>query len=104
MELLELKGDNDLHQRFKETFLLEFYKSLPREDYPQILKQERNSFSIFGSTYLCEQLFSRMKYAKSKAQSRLTNEHLQLSLRVATSQILPDIENMVKNVNVQNSH
>ena len=65
MELLELKGDNDLHQRFKETSLLEFYKSLPREDYPQILKQARNFISIFGSTYLCEQLFSRMKHAKS---------------------------------------
>ena len=104
MELLELQGDNNLHQRFKETSLLEFYKLLPREEYPQILKQARNYISIFGSTYLCEQLFSRMKHVKSKTKSRLTNEHLQLSLRVATSEILPDIENLVKNVNVQKSH
>ena len=104
MELLELKGDNALHQRFKETSLVEFYKSLPREDYPQILKQARNYISIFGSTYQCEQLFSRMKHAKSKTKSRLTNEHLELSLRVATSQILPDIESIVKKMNVQKSH
>ena len=103
MELLELQGDNNLHQSFKETSLLEFYKSLPREDYPQILKQARNFISIFGSTYVCEQLFSKLKHVKSKTKSRLTNEHLQFSLRVATSQILPDIENMVKNVNVQKS-
>ena len=29
--------------------------------------------SYFGSTYLCEETFSRMKYVKSKFRTRLTN-------------------------------
>ena len=88
---------------FKESTLLEFYKSLSKEDYPEILKLARNFTSIFASTYVCEQLFSRMKYIKSKNKSNLTGEHLLCNLRVATSQISPNIENLVKNMNVHKS-
>ncbi|XP_068219419.1 uncharacterized protein [Palaemon carinicauda] len=34
---MELQGDYNLHQRFKETSLLEFFKFLPMDEYPQIL-------------------------------------------------------------------
>ena len=104
MELLELQGSDDLRIRFKETTLLEFYKSLPKEDYPEILKLARSFISIFASTYVCEQLFSRMKHIKSRNKSKLTDEHLLCNLRVATSQISSNIDNLVKNMNVQKSH
>ena len=104
MEFLELQGTNDLQLRFKETTLLEYYKSLPKEDYRQILKLNGNVICIFGSTYVCEQLFSRMKHIQSKTKSRLTDEHLHYNLRVATSESSPNIENVVKNMNVQKPH
>ena len=45
-----------------------------------------------------------MKCIKSKNKSKLTDEHLLCNLRVAASQISPNIENLVKNTNVQKSH
>lgn len=36
----------------------------------------RGMVSIFGSNYICEQTFSRMKYAKSKYRSTLSHERL----------------------------
>ena len=47
MDLLELQGSDNLKLRFKGTTLLEFYKSLPKEDYPEILKLARNFISFF---------------------------------------------------------
>jgi len=44
----------------------------------------------FGSTYICEQLFSRRKCRKSKISSKSSVEHLENSLRIATTSIEPD--------------
>ena len=38
--------------------------------------------SIFGSTYLCEQVFSIMNYIKSKHRSRLIDESLQSCMKI----------------------
>jgi len=46
---------------------------------------------IFGSTYLCEQFFSKMNIIKSRYKSRLTDENLNMHSRVATSSVRPDI-------------
>ena len=40
---------------------------------------------MFGSTYVSEQFFSSMKANKSVIRLRLTDGHLQATLRVATS-------------------
>jgi len=45
---------------------------------------------LFGSTYNCEQPFSRMKYRKNKISSKITDEHLETSLRTAIISIKPD--------------
>ena len=41
--------------------------------------------AMFGSTYVCEQFFSSMKIKKSVLRSRLTDEHLQATLRLVSS-------------------
>ena len=51
---------------------------------------------LFGSTYLCESVFSRMKFAKSKTRSVLTDTNLQNTLRITTSQLPIGIKNIVK--------
>jgi len=48
--------------------------------------------SLFAITYLREQMFSRMKNVKSKTRTRITNTHLENSLRTASYQIKADID------------
>ena len=48
--------------------------------------------SLFGITYLCEQVYSRMKNVKSKTRTRITNTHLENPLRIASYQIKADID------------
>uniref|UniRef100_H2YR08 HAT C-terminal dimerisation domain-containing protein n=1 Tax=Ciona savignyi TaxID=51511 RepID=H2YR08_CIOSA len=83
MELIELQGNDDLKRDMKDYSLLEFYKRLPEESFPKIKDLARKKMSLFGSTYICEQLFTKMKHTKSKTRSRLTDCHLENSLRVA---------------------
>ena len=52
--------------------------------------------SLFGSTYLCEQVFSRMNHVKSPVRSLLSDSHMENSLRIATSSILPNIANLLE--------
>ena len=52
--------------------------------------------SLFGSTYICEPLFTKMKHTKSKTRSRLTDCYLENSLRVAASSIALKIDMLVK--------
>lgn len=46
----------------------------------------------FGSMHFCEQLFSSMKHTKSKIASKISEETLENSLRIATTDIEPDID------------
>jgi len=41
-------------------------------------------FTLFGSTYIFEQTFTRINYVKCSERSRLTDEHLHL-LRIGVS-------------------
>jgi hypothetical protein len=52
--------------------------------------------SFFGSTYICEQFFSKMKAVKRKSRNRVVDGTLESRLRVATSHICPDKENLVE--------
>ena len=101
MELIELQGNEDLRREMRDYSLLEFYKNLSKEAFPRITDFARKKMSLFGSTYMCEQLFTKMKHAKSKTRSRLTNHHLQNNLRVAISSNSPNIETLVENHQAQ---
>lgn len=52
---------------------------------------------MFGTTYLCEQVFSVMSRNKTKLRSRLTHKHLNHILKLAATQdVTPDIDALVK--------
>ena len=51
--------------------------------------------TIFGSTYVCEQTFSRMKHLKSPIRSRLTDEHLHHLLWLAVTNMEPNIDHLI---------
>jgi hypothetical protein len=107
MECIELQSDIQLKEKFDHVSLLDFYKIyeyLPREKYPSLHNHALFMSSLFGSTYICEQLFSRMKYTKNKTRTKISDEHLENSLRIATTSIEPNIDSLVSQKQCQTSH
>jgi hypothetical protein len=66
LELIDMQCDDVMKGVFDPSNLLAFYKSLPEEKYPLLKKQAQHLVSMFASTYICEQTFSRMKIQKSR--------------------------------------
>ncbi|XP_012554783.2 general transcription factor II-I repeat domain-containing protein 2 [Hydra vulgaris] len=105
MELIELQNNKDLKDAYKDVELLELYKKYMNiEVYPHLCKHAMKYFSLFGSTYICEQFFSRMKHVKSEQRHRLKDEHLTDTLRISSSTIKADIDQLCKNKQCQVSH
>ena len=102
MELIELQNNKGLKEAYKEVELLEFYKKyMSIEVFPHLCRHAIKYFSLFGSTYNCEQLFSKMKHVKTEQRNRLTDEHLNNSLRIASSNIKADIDHLCKKNSVK---
>ena len=85
MELAELQSDTILKQKHASVRIPKFYSLLSRERFSRLLSATARIIVMFGSTYVCEQFFSSMKANKSVIRSWLTDEHLQATLRVPTS-------------------
>ena len=96
LELIDLQADAELAEHFKSGSLLDFYSSLKEENFPNIRRHAQKMLVLFGSTYICEQTFSVMKFTKSRYRSSLTDEHLSAVLRISTSDIQPDFDSLVK--------
>ena len=77
LELIDLQIDESLKSKFHSESTAKFYKKhvLPSGKYKNILKNAKLMISLFGSTYTCEQLFSKMKYTKSHLRTRLCDDH-----------------------------
>ena len=101
MEVIDLQSDMDLKRAYASNDVVTFYKKYVCGKHPNL---EKHMISLFGSTYSCEQFFSRMKFTKSKHRSQLTNEQLASQLRVASSSFRADIDQMCKNRQYQVSH
>ena len=100
-----MQCDSNLKEKFGQVKLLDFYKSyVSKVKYPGIYNHALLMSSLFGSTYICEQVFSRMKNIKCKSRTRITDNNLESSLRVASSSISPDIQSLVTAKQCQVSH
>jgi hypothetical protein len=96
LKFIDLQCNEDLKGKFRDITLLEFFKLyLPGDKFPALRNHARQMTSLFGSTYLCEQFFSKMNIVKNTSRNRLDDEILESCLRVATSQICPDINILV---------
>ena len=60
--------------------------------------------SLFGSTYICEQLFVRMKHINSKIRTKISDEHLENSLGIASTSIKAGIDALISQLQCQTSH
>ena len=90
MELIDLQCNSVLKAKFrevsgKEDKLGQFLREL-NPSFPELSRMFKRTMCLFGSTYLCEKLFSN--FNKSKYRSRLTDDHLQAILRVSTASSL----------------
>ena len=105
IELIKPQSDDMLKAMYLSKPLLEFYRVyVSNEEFPNLRARALKWSSVFGSTYLCEQFFSKMNFTKSRYRSRLTDENLGMQLRVATSSVLPNIKRLVKQKSFQTSH
>ena len=105
MECIDMQCDSNLKDKFEQVSLLDFYKTyVSKEKYPGIYEHALLMSSLFGSTYICEQVFPRMKNIKCKSRTRITDNNLECFLGIASSSITPNIESLVSTKHCQLSH
>lgn len=92
-ELCTLQNDFSLKSRSEKG--VEFLKILNRSIYPNLRNFGLRIFSMFGSTYLCECSFSKMKNIKTDKRSSLNDATLSSLMRTSSSSIDIDIASLV---------
>ena len=96
LEIIDFQCDSDLKVKFATAGLDTFYQHL-LPGYPNLTALAAKVLCMFGTTYLCEQVFSVMNIKKTKLRSRLTNKHLNNILKLATTQdVMPNIYALVE--------
>ncbi|XP_075768584.1 general transcription factor II-I repeat domain-containing protein 2A-like [Pelodiscus sinensis] len=73
LEILDLQNDIVLKSCATDE---NFWNLIDQKKFPALKNVAYKIKSYFGSTYLCEVLFSTMNFIKSKYRSRLTDVHL----------------------------
>jgi hypothetical protein len=58
LEMIELQSSTVLKWKYKESSeIIEFWKCLPEEDFPELYNVAVKLVCRFGSTYICEKNF-----------------------------------------------
>lgn len=95
LEVIDLQNDDTLKTKFKGMDLTQFYEYLSENEYGQLKSYARGFISVFGSTYQCEKTFSKMKYTKSQYRSLLTDDHLQTTLIIGSTNFVPNYDEII---------
>ena len=104
LELLELQEDEGLKgPRRSGVSGLEFWKMIPDEKYPLTKECAKRLISIFGTTHVCESLFSTLKFIKSKYRSELTDDHLSELVRTELINYQPNFKQLTAKMNTRKS-
>uniref|UniRef100_H3AWY0 HAT C-terminal dimerisation domain-containing protein n=1 Tax=Latimeria chalumnae TaxID=7897 RepID=H3AWY0_LATCH len=103
LEIIELWEDDRLKSVLNQG-TLQFWNTVPKDKYPNIRRAALRLISMFGSTYLCESVFSVLKHVKSKHRSILTDAHLNKLLRLSTTEYTPNFKKIVESKDCQKSH
>ncbi|KAM9299514.1 general transcription factor II-I repeat domain-containing protein 2-like [Gastrophryne carolinensis] len=109
IELIDLQCNSELKAKFRDVSgkadkLGQFLRELP-PSFPELSRMFKQTMCLFGSTYLCEKLFSTLNFNKSKYRSRITDAHLQAVLRVSTaSSLTPNVARLCKTNSLMNDH
>lgn len=95
MEVIELQCDTVLKTKYDEIGIPEFYRYLSKSS-PTYRNHCAKILSMFGSTYVCEQLFSVMELSKTKFCSQLKDTRLNSVLHTELQNMRPDIDILVQ--------
>ena len=96
LEIIHLQCDTNMKEKFSSVGFGTYYQYL-LPGYPKLTSLAAKVLSMFGTTYLCEQVFSVMNLNKAKHRSRLTNTHLNdIGKFCCYSGLTPDIDAPVK--------
>ena len=107
MKLVELQCCDKLKSKFHANgvLLLDFYKHhLECEKYLYLINQAKKMTSMFGSTYVCKQLFSSMKITKIELRTRRDDSHLEDVMLRASSNLKPNLDILSDQKQHQASH
>ncbi|CAK9824116.1 General transcription factor II-I repeat domain-containing protein 2B [Anthophora retusa] len=106
LELIDLRCNRVLKAKYLQVNnILEFYKFLPQENFPHLHKNAARIIAMFGSMYLCEQLFSVLKRTKSVNRNCLSDYNTKCSLILGMCQsFVPNIRQLVERKRLQKSH
>lgn len=96
LELIELQSNNHLKQLFLNVPKLNFYKSLSKVSFPNLISHAQKISAMFTSSYISEQVFSTMNLRKNSIGNRLTDEHLASLYRINISQFKPQYKELLK--------
>ena len=94
MELIDLQSKSVLKDKFNSV--KKFFASLNETKFSNIRQLAQKMLVLFGSTYVCEQMFSVMKINKTRHRAQLTDEHLRAVLRISTTEMEPDFDVLTK--------
>jgi hypothetical protein len=91
IELIDMQTNDELKEAFHPNIREQFYKCLSDSKFPNIKRLATKMLTVFRSTYIVQQTFSRMKLIKSKFLTRMTNDHLHHWLRKSFTNLPTDI-------------
>ena len=91
-KLLELSGNEGLHNLFKSTSFAYFWIKV-KAKYSRLSKMAIKTLLPFPSTYLCQAGFSTMSYLKGKRRNALD---IHAPLQVALCSIKPQLDKLIE--------
>ncbi|KAM3841446.1 general transcription factor II-I repeat domain-containing protein 2-like [Vipera latastei] len=86
-----------------DKLIFETWNAIP-VTYTNMKKYAFGVLSIFGSTYICEQVFSNVNYIKNKYRSRLAVNSLQSCVKMKVTSYSPDVQTLCADAEKQKSH
>ena len=91
MEIIKLESSNMLKAKYDSVTIANFFKEyVQKSTYPHLFDNAKCLMCMFGSTYCCEQLFSKMNYTKNKLCTHLSDRHLNNVLQISSTKLPVD--------------
>ncbi|XP_004588285.1 EPM2A-interacting protein 1 [Ochotona princeps] len=99
VELTKLQANTSLWNDYRIKDLGQFYAGLSAESYPIIKGVAYKVASLFDSSYICGKAFSYLTQNQHTLSQPLADEHLQALFRVATTEMEPHWDDLVRGRN-----
>ncbi|KAM6169233.1 EPM2A-interacting protein 1 [Rhynchocyon petersi] len=96
MELTKLQINSELWDEYRTKTLGQFYAGLSEESYPIIKGVACKVASLFDSNRICEKAFSYLTRHQHALCRPLEDEHLQALFRIATTEMEPNWDDLVR--------